>query len=76
MRALALSQDVVNFVDETRLIAFSLDASGDISNWNRQISLLTGYSSEELVGSPLKVKNHLAEYISARDFFHVIKLVH
>jgi PAS domain S-box-containing protein len=56
MRALALNDDVLNFVHDARVIVFSLDLTGNISVWNRQAAFLTGYSSEDIVGSPLQVK--------------------
>jgi PAS domain-containing protein len=59
----ALSEDVLNFVDEARLIVFSLDAFGNISDWNRQVAFLTGFSSEDLIGSPLKVNVVVYEFI-------------
>ncbi len=56
MRALALNDDVLNFVHDARVIVFSLDLAGNISVWNRQAALLTGYSAEDIIGSPLQVK--------------------
>jgi PAS domain S-box-containing protein len=56
MRALALNDDVLNFVHDARVIVFSLDLTGKISVWNRQAAFLTGYSAEDIVGSPLQVK--------------------
>jgi PAS domain S-box-containing protein len=72
MQSLALSKDVLNFIDEARLIIFCLDETGHISNWNRQIALITGYSSEDLIGSPLKVKHHLYEYVQALGLFSFV----
>ncbi len=56
MKASALAGDVLDFVHDARVLAFSLNISGNITVWNRQISSLTGYSNEEIVGSLFKVK--------------------
>ncbi len=55
MRALALNDDVLNFVHDAGVIVFSLGLTGKISVWNRQAASLTGFSAEDMLGSQLQV---------------------
>jgi PAS domain S-box-containing protein len=75
MRVLALGKDVLNFIDEARLIMFCLDETGHISNWNHRIAVLTGHSSEDLIGTPLQVNCNLDVVFKLPDFFmHVLPM--